>query len=75
MKKVIKRSGQIVNFDRQKIYNAIHAAAQGEMTEQQINNIEENNENENINEIQHDENQNSDENINKNIEENKENNE
>lgn len=39
MRKVIKRSGQIVNFDRQKIYHAIHGAAQGEMTDKQIDDV------------------------------------
>ena len=39
MKKVTKRSGQIVDFDRRKIYNAIHAAAQNEMTDRQVGDV------------------------------------
>lgn len=40
MKKVTKRSGQIADFNRQKIFNAILGAAQNEMTEKPRNLME-----------------------------------
>jgi len=39
MRTVIKRSGQTVDYDKQKIYAAISSAARGEMSEEQINNV------------------------------------